>query len=62
MLYLQETKRADRNNLMVRELQWMKNHKTGFESTTGTTLYFDSNQDPPGSYDLVNLNVRFYGL
>lgn len=43
--------------MMARELQAMKNSKTGFESATGTVLYFNEQQDSIGSYDLVNLNV-----
>ena len=45
---------------MTRELQSMKNEKSGFPSATGDTAYFDENQDAPGIYDLVNLNVRLH--
>ena len=42
---------------MARELQKMRSQKSGFPSATGTTFYFDGNQDSPGIYELVNLNV-----
>ena len=45
---------------MVRELQEMKDSSSGFESTTGKMFYFNHNQDSPGNYDLVNLNVSFF--
>ena len=45
---------------MVRKLQEMKDSSSGFESTTGKVFYFDDNQDSPGNYDLVNLNVSLF--
>lgn len=45
---------------MVRKLQEMKDGSSGFESTTGKVFYFDGNQDSPGNYDLVNLNVSCF--
>ena len=37
-------------------LKHMRTPETGFKSTTGRTVYFDSNQDVLPYYDLVNLN------
>ena len=42
---------------MARELQKMRSQESGFPSVTGATFYFDGNQDSPGIYELVNLNV-----
>jgi len=41
---------------LVYELNKMKDPQTGFSSSVGDKLYFDSNQDGPAVYDLVNLN------
>lgn len=38
------------------ELRKMKDASTGFDSSTGRKQFFDSNQDAPAIYDVVNLN------
>ena len=40
----------------MKELRKMKDANTGFDSTTGGKMFFDSNQDAPALYDVVNLN------
>ena len=34
----------------------MKDANTGFDGATGGKMFFDSNQDAPALYDVVNLN------
>ncbi|KAK3701047.1 hypothetical protein QZH41_008152 [Actinostola sp. cb2023] len=41
---------------LIVELKKMKDSKTGFTSSIGEKLFFDSNQDGPPEYHLVNLN------
>lgn len=41
---------------LVGELKKMKDTQTGFTSSVGEKVFFDSNQDGPAEYDLVNLN------
>ena len=38
------------------ELRKMKDASTGFDSSTGGKQFFDSSQDGPAIYDVVNLN------
>ena len=54
---VQKTPKHDARNLMIRKLQQMKDLATGFNSATGQVSYFDRDQDSPGQYDMVNLNV-----
>ena len=41
---------------LITELRKMKDENTGFESSTGGKMFFDSDQDAPAIYDVVNLN------
>ena len=41
---------------LITELRKMKDASTGFDSSTGRKQFFDSNQDAPAIYDVVNLN------
>lgn len=48
--------RADVQKEIMTELRKMKDASTGFDSSTGRKQFFDSNQDAPAIYDVVNLN------
>ncbi|KAJ7377824.1 hypothetical protein OS493_026392 [Desmophyllum pertusum] len=48
--------RPDVQKELVTELRKMKDESTGFDSSTGGKLFFDSSQDAPALYDMVNLN------
>lgn len=56
IIFLQLTPRPTMQRELIGELKKMKDAKTGFESAVGTKAFFDSNQDGPAEYDLVNLN------
>jgi len=53
---LQYTSRSDVQKELVAELRKMRDASTGFESSTGGKQFFDSNQDAPAIYDVVNLS------
>ncbi|XP_015765927.1 PREDICTED: uncharacterized protein LOC107344755 [Acropora digitifera] len=48
--------RAEVQNEVISQLRKMKDANTGFESSTGDKMFFDSHQDAPAVYDVVNLN------
>ncbi|XP_044174984.1 uncharacterized protein LOC114950055 isoform X2 [Acropora millepora] len=48
--------RAEVQNEVIAQLRKMKDANTGFESSTGDKMFFDSHQDAPAVYDVVNLN------
>lgn len=48
--------RADVQKELITELRKMKDKNTGFDSSTGGKMFFDSDQDAPAIYDVVNLN------
>ncbi|XP_020916270.1 uncharacterized protein LOC110253659 isoform X2 [Exaiptasia diaphana] len=50
------TPRPTMQRELVEELKKMKDTQTGFTSSVGDKIFFDSNQDGPAEYDLVNLN------
>ena len=52
----QYSSRADVQKEIMTELRKMKDASTGFDSSTGRKQFFDSNQDAPAIYDVVNLN------
>lgn len=53
---LQYSSRSDVQKEVVTELRKMKDASTGFESSTGGKQFFDSSQDAPAIYDVVNLS------
>lgn len=48
--------RSEVQTELMKELRKMKDANTGFDSATGGKMFFDSNQDAPALYDVVNLN------
>ncbi|XP_078384806.1 uncharacterized protein LOC144667275 isoform X2 [Oculina patagonica] len=48
--------RPDVQKELMTELRKMKDASTGFDSSTGGKQFFDSSQDAPAIYDVVNLN------
>lgn len=53
---LQYSSRSDVQKELLTELRKMKDASTGFESSTGGKQFFDSSQDAPAIYDVVNLS------
>lgn len=53
---LQYSSRSDVQKELVTELRKMKDASTGFDSSTGGKQFFDSSQDAPAIYDVVNLS------
>ena len=53
---LQYSSPSDVQKELLTELRKMKDPSTGFDSSTGGKQFFDSSQDAPAIYDVVNLS------